>query len=185
MTSPLERGRRRAEQRKIQAEQLFASHLTSHADIESLFLEKLDLKTKGKISKLISEFRKLNCYSASTGGATYEDFKQCLTHFGLKGLVDEDIRRLFVKYDKHNTGLIQWPSFVKQVAANFAKYKQIGDDTHDIQDARRAREKMRHLRSHAIRTQWRTVNVDAEKILLEKIGMVAISFVSVVIVVEL
>ena len=170
MSSPLERGKRRAAYRKEQAEQLYASHLTAHADIENLFLEKLDLKTKGKISKLIHEFRKLNCYSASTGGASYEDFKQCLTHFGLKGLLDKDVRKLFAKYDTHKTGIIQWTSFVKQVATSFAKYKQIGDDTHDLQDANRAREKMRHLRAHAIRTQWRTVNVDAEKILLEKIG---------------
>ncbi|GBG34193.1 Ras and EF-hand domain-containing protein [Hondaea fermentalgiana] len=171
MSSPMQRGRRRAELRKELAREVFAKQLTDGVDVETLLLDKLMQRSKGGSNGILQQFRKIDMSVGDGEEAeiSFENFKECLAKFGLDGLREEDARKLFNKYDTDGSGGISLQEFANNVIKATQINSNIGRSNTDIQDAKRARERARIMKQTAMRTGWKTVSVDAERLLQQKI----------------
>lgn len=169
MSSPFERGRRRADQRQKQAREVFAKQLTSHVDVETLLLDKLMQKTRGGSTGILQQFRKLDMGDNSDSEISFPNFKECLKRFGLEDISEEDARKLFEKYDSDSSGGISLQEFANNVIKATQMHSNIGLSATDLQEASRARDRARIMKQTAMRTSWKTVSVDAERLLQQKI----------------
>lgn len=165
-----ERGQRRAAVRQRAATKLFSEQLTKNVDVETLLLDKLMQRTKGGSTGIMQQFRKLDSSSGDAVEISFDEFQKCLEKFGLQGLCEVDARRLFDKYDADGSNSISVKEFSAQVANSFNNARTaIGEGSTDFQEATRARERARILKQQALRTSWKTLSVDAERLLLQKL----------------
>jgi Ca2+-binding EF-hand superfamily protein len=169
MSSTLERGRRRAAERQSLAQHVFAQHLAKTMDVEQLLVEKLAQKTKGGRAGILAQFKKLDSCGEERSVIRLADFRRSLERFGLQGINEEDAKAVFDRYDTDGSGEISFKEFGANVAAQVNEESRIGRSSSDIQDANRVRERARVLKQQALRTGWKTLSVDAERMLLEKI----------------
>jgi len=169
MASPQERGRRKAEQRQALASDIFAKHIAETVDMEALLVDKLMQRTNGGSSGLMQQFRKLDASAGGESGVGFKEFKSCLEKFGLMGIRETDARKLFESYDVDKDGTVDFKEFCAGVSKHFNSANKIGESSTDMLVAKNARDKAAKMKRITDRTKWKTLSVNAEEILLEKI----------------
>ena len=151
--------------RQLQREQW--STLT--VNVEKLLMEKLQEKTTGGPYAILRTFRKFD----TTGGDNLIDFcefKECMRKMGILGVSEEDLRKLFNKYDADGSGAINLSEFASGVMKSFASQNSVNMKKGNLEKMMVARKVAESRRQKAMsRYMSNTLRVDVEKVLLEKI----------------
>ena len=88
---------------------------TFSVDVEQLLLEKIEQRTKGGPYNLFRAFRKFDTSGDNQASIDYNEFRTCLLKFGMDGVADEDMLKLFNKYDVDGGGAISFDEFVQMM----------------------------------------------------------------------
>ena len=163
-----DRGKRRAKMRQMQAEEAFSKKLTENTDLESILIKKIEQRNKGGANGLMKAFRRFDMRSDDGAEISYDQFKQCLEKFGLYGIQDADVRKLFDKYDTDGSGTIEFNEFSNAISSRYQQ-NWVGNTANDLRDAANAREKMRLLKIQAERNKWQVMKINLRRTLREKI----------------
>ena len=142
---------------------------TLSVNVERLLMKKLQEKTTGGPYSILRTFRKFDT-DGHDNVIDFTEFKECLRCLGILGVHDDDVRKLFDKYDEDGSGSIQIDEFARGVMQSYAAYNSVELKKGGLEKMKRAREVAEARRQHAMQRYMKnTLRVDVEKILLDKI----------------
>ena len=102
--------------------------------------------------------------------STFASSKRCMRKMGILGVSEEDLRKLFNKYDTDGSGAINLSEFASGVMKSFASQNSVNMKKGNLEKMMVARKVAESRRQKAMsRYMSNTLRVDVEKVLLEKI----------------
>lgn len=164
----MKKARDQALRRQTMAEDAFARHSMRDMDVKQLLLDKIEQKTKGGAYNLLRAFRKFDT-SSDTALIDLDQFQRCLERFGLDGIPRSEVKKLFDSYDTGGDGTINFQEFVGGVMGSYAAHNSLQATASTEMIGQHGRDSLRQRQKIIENDSWRTLTVDVEQLLLDKI----------------